>query len=302
MTSLVARGVKLYARKVMKPAPVEPDAAVRHLRRVIDNVPMPSVLPRAVARRPLAPGELGDVTGEWVGVPAALRTVLHHHGGGYVSGRPATNRNVAGRLARGLRAQVLLAAYRLAPEHPHPAALQDALSSYRRLLDRCDPAAIAVSGDSAGGGLTLALLQRLRDEGLPLPAAGVLISPWTDLTGESPSHSGNDAADDMLSRTTLLAAAGAYLAGNDARAPSASPALGDLGGLPPLLVTVDESEVLLDDSTRVVEGVRAAGGEATLIRRSGLFHVWPVMVPYFPEARQTVNEMVAFLDRHLSKS
>jgi acetyl esterase/lipase len=284
---------------MMKPAKGGPEEVVHHLRRVVDRAPVASRMPSGVARRPVEPGELAGVYGEWVGVPAATRAILHHHGGAYVSGRPTGYRNLAARLARGLRADVLLAAYRLAPEHPHPAALEDALGSYRALIDRFEPAAVALSGDSAGGGLTLALLQRIRDEGLPPPAAAVLLSPWADLTDDAPSRTANDEADDMLARSTLVAASVAYLAGEDPRVTTASPALGDLAGLPPLLVTVDESEILLDDSTRIVEGALAAAGEARLIRRSGLFHVWPVLVPILPEARETVDEMVAFLGKRM---
>ncbi len=299
MPSLVARGIRRYARSVMKPTRGGPDEVVRHLRRVIDRAPLPSRMPRGVARRPVSAAELSGVSGEWVGVPAACRTVLYHHGGGYVSGRPANYRNLAARLARGLGADVLLAEYRLAPEHPYPAALEDAVANYRALVERRDPATLAVSGDSAGGGLTLALLQRIRDEGLPAPAAGVLLSPWADLGDESPSRGHNDEADDMLARRTLVNAAAAYLAGASVKESGASPALGDLGGLPPLRVTVDDSEILLDDAIRVADGARAAGGEAQLIRRQGLFHVWPAMVPLMPEARQTLEEIVAFLDGRL---
>jgi acetyl esterase/lipase len=286
----------------MKTAEREPDAVVRHFRRAIDRAPVMARMPRGVARRPVDPGELPGVFGEWVGVPAASRAILHHHGGAYVSGRPEAYRSMSGRLARALRADVLSVAYRLAPEHRFPAALDDALASYRALIDRFDPANVAVSGDSAGGGLTLALLQRVRNEGLPLPAAGVLLSPWADLTDDAPSRASNNEADDMLTRETLAGAASVYLDGADPRQPAASPVFGDLSGLPPMLVTVDESEVLLDDSTRIVEGVNAAGGQGTLIRRSGLFHVWPVAVPILAEARETVREIVVFLDQRLGSA
>jgi acetyl esterase/lipase len=299
--SIVSRGVRTYARRVMKPASGGPDEVVRHLRRVIDRAPTLGRLPKGVAARAVEPGEPGGPSGEWVGVPAASRTILHHHGGAYVSGRPATYRNLGARLALGLRADVLLASYRLAPEHRYPAAVDDALENYRAVIERADPATVAASGDSAGGGLTLALLLRIRDEGLPLPAAGILLSPWADLTEQAPSRARNAEADDMLAPPTLVAAAVAYLDGADAKLPYVSPALADLAGLPPLLVTVDDSEILLDDATRVVEGVAAAGGEATLIRRSGLFHVWPAMVPMLKEARATVDEIVGFLDARLGR-
>jgi acetyl esterase/lipase len=299
MPSLVARGIRRLARRAMKTTLSEPDAVVHHFRRSIDRAPVVARMPKGVARRALDPGELPGVFGEWVGVPAASRAMLHHHGGAYVSGRPEGYRSLSARLARALRADVLSAAYRLAPEHRFPAALDDALTTYRAMIERFDPANLAVSGDSAGGGLTLALLQRVRDEGLPLPAAGVLLSPWADLTDDAPSRASNNEADDMLTRETLAGAASAYLNGADPRQPAASPVFGDLSGLPPLLVTVDESEVLLDDATRIVDGANAAGGQATLIRRSGLFHVWPVAVPILAEARETVGEMLAFLDKRL---
>jgi acetyl esterase/lipase len=300
MPSLVARAARRYARSVIKPTREGPDEVVRHLRRVLDHVPAPSWMPRGVARRPVAADEPGGPGGEWVGVPAATRTLLYHHGGAYVSGRPSTYRNLAARLARELRADVLLARYRLAPEHPHPAALDDAFATYRALLARVDPAALALCGDSAGGGLTLALLQRVRDAGLPLPAAAVLLSPWTDLGDDAPSRAANAEADAMLSRAMLRGAAAAYLAGADPQSPAASPVHGGLADLPPLLVAVDDTELLLDDATRVVEGVRAAGGDATLVRRSGLLHVWPVLVPLMREARETADEIVDFLEARLA--
>ena len=297
--SILARGVRSYARRVMKPASGGPEEVVQHLRKVIDRAPAYARLPKGVAQRAVDGSEPGGPQGEWVGVPAARRTILHHHGGAYVSGRPATYRGFAARLAQGLRANVLLASYRLAPEHPFPAAIDDALENYRGLLDRVEPEHLAVSGDSAGGGLTLALLLRIRDEGLPLPAAGILLSPWADLTEEAPSRLRNAQADDMLAPNTLVASATAYLGSAEANQAWVSPALADLSGLPPLLVSVDDSEILLDDSTRIVSGVEKAGGQATLLRRSGLFHVWPVMVPMLKEARTSVDEMVAFLDGRL---
>lgn len=302
MPSLVARAIKLYARRAMKPVSGGPEEVVAHFRRVIDRAPVVAWLPKGVGRRSASPGELAGNGGEWVGVPAATRVVLHHHGGAYVSGRPATYANIGGALAKALCADVMLAGYRLAPEHPHPAAIDDAISTYRALIERYRPEQVAVMGDSAGGGLTLALLQRVRDEGLPLPAAGVLLSPWADLTDDAESRLRNRESDDMLLPETLHASAIAYLAGGDTKESSASPVLGDLSGLPPLLVTVDESEILLDDATRVVDGARAAGGEATLIRTRGLFHVWPAMTPILREARETTAEIARFLDARLASS
>ncbi len=291
--------IRRVLRLILKKDAQGPDEAVRNFRKALGRVPGMPRFPGGVSARPLEPGELGDVQGEWVGVPAARRTILHHHGGAYVAGDPAAYRNLGAHLARPLLADVLLARYRLAPEHRYPAALDDAVATYRALVERVDPATLAVSGDSAGGGLTLAMLQRVRDEGLPLPAAGVLLSPWADLTDEAPSRASNGEADDMLTRSALAASARAYLGDVDPHEPGASPLHGNLGGLPPLLVAVDDSEILLDDATRIVEGVTAAGGEAVLLRRSGLFHVWPVLVPTIRAARETVAEIAQFLEKHV---
>jgi acetyl esterase/lipase len=163
-----------------------------------------------------------------------------------------------------------------------------------------DPATVAVAGDSAGGGLALALLLRARDAGAPLPGAAVLLSPWTDLTCRAPSVDANDAADDMLSAATLRAAAGLYAGDHDLDHPGISPLFADLSGLPPLFVTVDRSETILDDSLGLAARARDAGTHCELRQGTGLFHVWPALVPFVREARATVAELVAFLDRELA--
>lgn len=284
----------------MKPAEVGDDF-VETIRSRIGGRTVPALLGRGVGRRPVASGEIGSVGGEWIGVPAARRHVLYLHGGCYIAGRIDTYRTLAGRLAAGLQADVLLADYRLAPEQPHPAAVDDALTAYRGLLDAgADPASTAVAGDSAGGGLALALLLRIKAESLPLPAAAALFSPWTDLTCTASSIDRNDEDDDMLTAAALRKAAELYAAGTDPSEPALSPLLGDLSGLPPLFVTVDDSETLLDDSLRLVERATDAGTRSELVHEHGLFHVWPALVPILPEARTTVARAVAFLDRELA--
>ena len=300
MTSLIARGLRPLIRSQLKPSAVDDDFAA-DLRRRITGVRIPSFLGRGVGRRVVEEGELGTVRGEWVGVPAAHRHVLYVHGGYYLAGQTQTYRTLAGRLAAGLGADVLLVEYRLAPEHPFPAGRDDVFDAYRAMLDAgADPGQLAVVGDSAGGGLVLALLLRARDEGVPLPAAAVLLSPWVDLSCSSGSVDRNDEADDMLSAAALRRAARFYAGSADPSDPAVSPALADLHGLPPIFVTADESETLLDDALAVEERVRAAGGRCDLRRTTGLFHVWPVFVPVLPEARETVTEIVEFLDRELT--
>lgn len=300
MPSLAARLIRLEIRITMKPTSCG-DRLVEETRRRIDRAPVPSLRRRQVGHRPILIDEIGRMHGEWVGVPAARRHVLYLHGGYYIAGRPRTYRNLAGHLATGLNADVMILDYRLAPEHPYPAAVEDALAAYQGLVGTgVDPATVAIAGDSAGGGLTLAVLLRAKSEGVPLPGAAVLFSPWTDLTCSGASVDRNDPADDMLSAAALRAAAACYAGPCDLKNPEISPLFGDLSGLPPMFVTVDNSETLLDDSLRLIEQTRAAGTRSELCQTTGLFHVWPVLVPYLREARRTVAEVVAFLDRELA--
>jgi acetyl esterase/lipase len=179
--------------------------------------------------------------------------------------------------------------------------LDDALAAYQALLETgVDPRAVAVAGDSAGGGLALALLHRLKDEALPQPGAIALLSPWADLTCTNPSLDANDEVDDMLTAAALRDAAALYAGTTPLDDPLVSPALGDLSGLPPMIVTVDESETLFDDARLLVERATEAGTPCELHRTTGLFHVWPVAVPFLPESRATVAQVVAFLDRVLA--
>lgn len=299
MSSVRARLAKKFLRSQFKPDDVGHDF-VDEIRARISGRPLPVPLGRAVGARSVAAGELDDVEGEWVGVPGARRHLLYLHGGYYIGGVPTTYRSLTARLAVALGAEVLLPDYRLAPEHPYPAAVDDAVAAYRALLARgADPARTAVAGDSAGGGLCLSMLLRLRAEGLPMPGAAVLLSPWTDLTCTAPSIDRNDEADDMLTAAALRHAAELYAGSTPRDDPGLSPLLGDLAGLPPLFVTVDSSEALLDDALRLVERARGVGTHAELHRRDGLFHVWPVLAPLLPEARRTVDDIVTFLDRTL---
>ena len=176
--------------------------------------------------------------------------------------------------------------YRLAPEHPFPAALDDAVNAYRWLMaEGADPRRTAVMGDSSGGGLTFATLLRLRDEGVPLPAAAVALSPWTDLALTGPSLQRNSKADAMIRSDEAPRLADCYLAGADPRTPYASPLYGDPTGLPPTLIQVGSDEVLLDDSVRLAERMRAAGCEVELEVWPRMPHVWQVWARVMPEAR-----------------
>jgi epsilon-lactone hydrolase len=245
------------------------------------------------------PVEAGGVKAEWVLAPASQpqRHILYLHGGGYVIGSPSLYRHLTWRLAAAAQARLLAADYRLAPEHPFPAALDDAMAIYRCLLESgADPARIAVVGDSAGGGLAFALLLRCRDEGqLPLPAAVVALSPWTDLALTGTSLNANATADPFLDVNGIPPIAECYLAGADPRHPYASPLYGDPTGLPPALIQVGSDEVLRDDATRMAARLRAAGCAVSLEIWPRMPHVWHVFASVMPEARRAIARIGQFV-------
>lgn len=247
------------------------------------------------------PVDAGGIRAEWVSTPESQdeRVVLYLHGGGYVLGSIRTHRELASRIARAARARCLVIDYRLAPEHPFPAAVEDATAAYRWLLQGGVAARrLVVAGDSAGGGLTLATLLALRDAGDPLPAAGVCLSPWTDLEGTGDSAKPGTVDDPVISGEALAAMGGQYAAESDLRSPLASPLHGEYKGLPPLLIQVGTREVLLDDSVRVAERARAAGVEVSLETWDGLVHVWHMLAAAAPEAEQAVTRIGEFVAKH----
>lgn len=234
---------------------------------------------------------------EWLRPPGALagRVVLYLHGGGYVIGSPRSHRHLAAAIAAAGQASALLLDYRLAPEHPYPAAVDDATAAYRWLLDQgIAPGHIVIGGDSAGGGLTVATLLALRDARLPLPAGGVCISPWVDLTCSGGSYRTRAAVDPIVTRTGVEEMARAYLGSSAARTPLASPLFADLRGLPPLLIHVGSDEVLLDDAVQLADRARSAGVDATLEVWDRMIHVWHWFLPMLDEAQAAVDGIGRF--------
>lgn len=243
------------------------------------------------------PAEMGGVPGEWIEMPgsSADRVVLYLHGGGYVIGSIHTHRSLVARIARDACARCFALDYRLAPEHPWPAAVDDAVSAYRALVQSgISPSRIVVAGDSAGGGLTLATLLSLRDAGDALPAAGICLSPWTDLEGTGASHADPNIHDPMVNMPGLQWMGQLY-GGANVRDPLASPLYGDFRGLPPLYIQVGTREVLLDDSLRVAHRARAAGVPVLLEKGEGLIHVWAMFGDDVPEAADAVKNIGAFV-------
>jgi monoterpene epsilon-lactone hydrolase len=245
--------------------------------------------------------DAGGVPAEWIEMPGAVpgRTILYLHGGGYVIGSPATHRSLVARISAATRARCLAIDYRLAPEHPFPAAVDDAVAAYRWLLSQgVERSRLVVAGDSAGGGLTLATLIALRDAGGPLPAAGVCLSPWTDLEGTGNSATDPSVGDPMIQRDGLLEWGRLYLGATDPQHPLAAPLHADYRGLPPLLIQVGTREVLLDDSTRVAAKAKAAGVDVTLERGEGLIHVWQFFGPDVPESVSAIARIGEFVAKY----
>jgi acetyl esterase/lipase len=243
----------------------------------------------------------GGVPAEWVSAEgsAADRAVLYLHGGGYIIGSVRTHRVLMAGLSKASGARVLGLEYRLAPEHPFPAPVEDAVAAYRWLLaEGYDAANIAVAGDSAGGGLTVSVMVQLRYLGLPMPGAAVCFSPWVDLEGVGESMDTNAEIDPMVQQEGLAFMAQLYLDGCDPRAPLAAPLYADLRGLPPALIQVGSAETLLDDSTRLAENARAAGGDVELDVWEDMIHVWHLFAPMLPEGREALAQAGEFIQRH----
>jgi len=247
-----------------------------------------------------APDTVGAIAGEWAKSDLnGAGTLLYLHGGGYFACSPQTHRSITGAYAvRGFN--VFAPAYRLAPETPFPGAVDDALATYRALLERVPAGRLAISGDSAGGGLALATMLAAKDAGLPMPACALLFSPWTDLAGTGASVVTNARRESMLYAPKLNAAASIYLNGAASEHPLASPYYGDLKGLPPLLIQVGSPEILLDDSTRLAARAQAAGVVVDLSIWDNVPHAWQVSQMFLPEARLAMDRAVTFAKAHLA--
>jgi epsilon-lactone hydrolase len=257
-------------------------------------------LPKSMEAVPVT---IGKIASEWIQppLPDEDRVILYFHGGGYVLGGVENHRGIVAKFVKGSGVRALLFGYRLAPEHRFPAALEDSVAAYSWLLSHgFSPANIVFAGDSAGGGLCLTSLLSLRDRGIPLPAAAVVLSPWTDLKNTGESLRAN-AAKCLAPTDSWIACANHYLGNQDPENPYASPLYGDLRGLPPLLIHVGGDETLRDDSTRFAQKAIDAGVMVTLKVEEGMCHCYPACAPLFPEATQAMFEICTFIRAHLGK-
>ena len=236
--------------------------------------------------------DAGGVRAEWTSTANAdpRRAILYVHGGGYVIGSLDSHRHVASEIARDLGARTLALHYRLAPEHPFPAPVEDTLAGYRYLLDQgIAPGNIVIAGDSAGGGLVVAALIAIRDSGLAQPACGWCISPWVDMEGIGGSMASLAATDPIVQKEPLLEMSSLYLNGADPRSPLAAPLYADLRGIAPLFIQVGAAETLLDDATRLASVAGAANVPVTLEVWPEMVHVWHLFHPALAAGRRAIT-------------
>ena len=282
--------------EMLKAAPVAPEgASIQEIRGGFEQ--MAGLFPVAQDVT-VEKVDANGVPAEWVSAPGARTdaAVLYLHGGGYVIGSVNTHRDLVSRISRASGLRALSLDYRLAPEDPHPAAVDDALAGYRYLLDQgIAPERIVVAGDSAGGGLTIATLVAIKDAGLPQPAAGVPLSPWVDMEGIGDSMTSKDEADPMVHKDGLIGMAQAYLGGKDPRTPLAAPLYADLSGIAPLLIQVGTSETLLDDSNRIAEKARSQGVSVVLEPWDDMIHVFQMFASMLPEGQQAIDRIGEFV-------
>jgi monoterpene epsilon-lactone hydrolase len=242
--------------------------------------------------------KIGAMDAEWVGAQQSDRTLLYLHGGGYVLGSIETHRSMVTRLCNFAGIRGLIIDYRLAPEHPYPSAIEDAETAYDYLIENdVRPDKMLLAGDSAGGGLSLALMQKLREHGKAQPKAVALLSPWTDLTISGRSHKERAERDPMIDVERMPQAIDWYCPNQDKKNPLISPVFADLTGLPPMFVQVGSEEVLFDDSTRLVENAEKAGVEAELQIWPDLPHVHQIAHRFVPEAKAALRDIAGFFNR-----
>ncbi len=280
----------------------DPNYGIEDFRRIFEESLATLAIPPDASFEEVSAGGVPSI---WASAPGASadKAIVHFHSGGYVMGSANGYRSFGANLSAATGARVLLVDYRLAPEHPYPAAPEDALAAYRWVLAQGIAASsIAITGDSAGGGLTLVTLQKLRDAGHPLPAAAVAMSPWADFTLSGESMVTNAANDPLVPGPDLLAMIKTMVvaADHDMTDPGISPLFGTWAGLPPLLVFAGSIECLRDDGVRAVEAAKKAGVDATFVEGEAMVHIWPIFADRLPEAREALAQIGTFLKTHMS--
>jgi monoterpene epsilon-lactone hydrolase len=278
--------------EIMRSRPVQPNLTIQEQRAQTEAMPRFPVADDVTCEEVNA----GGVPGEWITAPGARedRVTYYLHGGGYVLCSVNTHREMISRISRAIGARALAINYRLAPECPFPAAVEDAVAGYKWLLSKgIEPRSIVVAGDSAGGGLTVAALVALRDADVPLPAAGICISPWADM--ECNGVAKLVGREGGIEYQGILKMAKTYVGDADLKTPLASPIHADLTGLPPLLIQVGGAEELIEDSILLEARAKECGVDVTLETWEDMFHVWHMYAPMLPEGQQAIDRIGEFV-------
>ncbi|UCD75925.1 MAG: alpha/beta hydrolase [Phycisphaerales bacterium] len=301
MPSLRSHIFRLFLRFAIAPRFRKAGESVAELRKVFAKLAKYQKIPSGIDVQSTT---VGVVAGEWVAGPDAAedRVVLFLHGGACIMGSPATHRELASHVALAGAARVLVIDYRLAPEHPFPAAVEDAMKAYRSLMEEgLSSNHIVIGGDSSGGGLTLQTLISLRDAGTPLPRAAFFLSPQTDwIRFDGESFKTRARKDPLMTLSTCRFTASCYVGQNDPSTPLLSPAHMNLSGLPPMLIHAGDREILLSDATRLADGAHEAGVNVTFKVWDGLWHGFHASASVVPEARRAISELGMFVREHLT--
>ena len=281
--------------KILRESIQSMELSVEAVREGLDQLSTLSKLPKDVKCEPV---NVGGIPAEWITTPGSNnnQVILYFHGGGFVAGSIKTHRDLVSRISRVSKARILIIDYRLAPEHPFPAGLDDCVSAYKWLIndEKIAPENIIVAGDSAGGGLTIGLFGKLKEENIPFPAAGVCLSPGTDATMSGESYRTKVELDPFLSPEICEFMMKQYLGDTDPRSPYLSVLTADLQGFPPLLIQVGSSEVLLSDSILLAERAKSFGVDVKLEIWDDMIHVFQAFAAFAPESREAIEKIGEF--------
>ncbi len=299
---MVSKGMEFVIKLLKERSAKEIKIRVKKARSNLEELAKMVKIPKDVKCESV---NAGGIPAEWISAPDAVETqvILYLHGGAYIIGSINSHREMVSRISRESKARVLIIDYRLAPEHPFPAAVEDAYTAYQWLIEdqKIAPNDLIIAGDSAGGGLTLATLINLRDKNKKLPAAAVCLSPWTDLGLTGESYKSKARIDPLLTIDGLMFGANLYLVDTDYTNPLASPFYGDLTGLPPLLILVGTAELLLDDSVELAKRAKKAGVDITLDIWDDMPHVFPIFAAFAPEGQKGIKKITEFIHKSFSR-
>ncbi len=281
---------------MLRASPIDLKAPQADLRAAIDRMGEVFPVPEGVT---VAPVTLAGIAAEHIVAKAGGPLVLYLHGGGYVIGSPKSHRHLVCQLAHSMAGEAYSLDYRMAPEAPFPAAVDDAVDAYQALIAAHPGRGIVIAGDSAGGGLAFAAALGAAARGLPRPAAVVGLSPWVNLGTDNESYDALERVDPMLSRAAIDYFSSHYLAGNPASDPAASPLFADLKGLPPVLIQIGDSECFLGDAVKMHHALVTAGVHSELSVWKQMFHVWHAYWPMLRQGREAIDEIADFVARHV---